>query len=285
MAPRPKLAWTRSADVLWFGEPVACFRVQASGILGRHLSDAEYAGLCGVIRRYSMLLNHEYQTAPLQDHVKAASDVLDGAITLLDRIEAADQPQMGTIVTGSVGDAWADIYDHGAEFERNENSMAADIQALLLQHGVEPDAASQSARELLGGWKAGGQLVHPSQPADFIVLLREFCGAADLYNARLKSGQALVSVRGEAWVQHIGQVTEWMRSCGFLTGPSKGATYGNHGRITYLVKAINDQIPILTDEHGAPLQKQMRRPGIGDVGLAGSIHKAQNEYKRLQRRK
>jgi hypothetical protein len=284
MAPRTKQAWTRSADVIWRGEPVACFRIQACGILGRHLSEEEYGGLCRVLFAYSLLLNHEYQAATLKDHKKAARDVLIATEALLAAIEHADQPEMGSVVRAAMAETWDEVYDHGAEFERNQASMVSDIKSLLVERGDDDPGAEARAWEVVRGWLGGGQTTYPSQPADMIVLLHEFRDAANLYNAKLKTGRAHTSTMGHAWIEFVGQLTEWMTSCGFLTGPSKGATYGNHGRITYLVKAINDQIPILTDESGKRLPNQMRRAPIEDGSLSGSIIKAQAEYVRLRRR-
>jgi hypothetical protein len=94
-------------------------------------------------------------------------------------------------------------------------------------------------------------------------------------------GQEHFAVEGSAWVEFVGQLSEWLAASGFPTGASKSNAFGNNGKITALVKAINEIIPEQVDSEGKRLPRQMRRVSISDDSLAGSIIDARKEYGRL----
>lgn len=275
MAPRPQVAFTPSVDIMWDGELPPSFRTTVTEILGRELNDEEWGGLCSVVRGYAMWLNHEYAAAPLADQKRAAGNLVKAIEDLITAIEAANSLAMGSLVRHRVAEKWYQIYDRPAEFERHRDAMADDITYILevAGHG----AAREQADQLLGDWLSRGMLVHPSQPSDFLVDLEQFRAAAGLLSAGLKNGTEYSQEVGEAWVDFIGRLTEWLAGCGFRTGASKSAII-SHGKITYLAEAVNALIPDILDESGARSVKQMRRPPIEQDSLAGAIIKAQKEY-------
>ena len=275
MAPRAQVAFTPSADILWDGELPPAFRTTVTGILGQELSDDQWGGLCSVVRGDSMWLNHEYAAASLSDQKKAAGNLVKASEDLVIAIEAANTLAMGSLVRHRVAEKWDQIYDRSAEFERHRDAMADDIAYVLEQAGH--GAAREQAAQLLSDWLSRGILVHPSQPSDFLVDLEQFRAAAGLLSAGFKRGTEYSNEAGDAWVNFIGRLTEWLAECGFRTGASKSAII-SHGKITYLAEAVNSLIPDMLDESGARVAKQMRRPPIEQDSLAGAIIKAQKEY-------
>lgn len=280
MAPPVRQAFLREADIYWRGEPPPCFRILASANVLQWLTDHQWNGLLRILSAYSFNLNFEFQAGTLAEHKRAALKVADAADELIAAIEDADRREIGSVVSGPIGEEWEVEYDHGAEYDRDRGRMTLDIERLLEGEGAENPA--ERAVSLVASWQ-GLRLQRPEYPADFVVLLREFRKAAAKYASGVRGDDSLRHESlGGAWVNLIGQLTDWLRDdCGLPASASVGASNGNHGRIVALAKSINELIPIMQD---TPQGRQMRRPLISDSSMADSIIKAQKEYDAIRPR-
>ena len=274
MAPRKKLTYTRDAEVLWSGEPPEDFKANAEKILGRELSEEAWSGLCGVLLSYSFLLNHEHHAAPLAEQKAAVVELSKAAHLLLALVRKADSGPLGRLVSYRVASRWNDLRNRTEEHNQKIQTMQRDVADLLRRNGCP--APDTEAETLVGRWRESDVLTPSPTPKRFIEELSHFCDTVRLVVAEIKGAPTLSKPSNGAWIEHIGTLTEWMAESGFPTGASKRnpqearrSNSRTNGKITALVIAINKLIP-----------SQMRRPEISDDSLAGSIIKAQQEYKK-----
>ncbi|KKC34607.1 hypothetical protein WH91_01795 [Devosia psychrophila] len=233
------------------------------------MSDAAWDGLQRCARIYAMSLNHEYAAAPLSEQVQAVKRVSAAAGELLNAIEAANTQANGRAVSNNMGEAWATIYDREAEHDRNVNVMVEDLCQVM----SEDDAWS-----LVRSWYAAGRILRPEPVADTIIHLGELATAARLAYVALENGTAPSTTKGGAFQEFIGVMYEWKAAHRITAGVNKGSANSAGGRLTRLVKAILDQVPILKDDSGKALEKQMRRAVVADGSLAEAIGKARDAY-------
>lgn len=276
MAPTRKQAWLPQIEVLWHGDLSDKFRKEVSALLGQELSDAAWIELNQITRSYSWSLNREYAAAPLVDQKKSVLNLEIAAEQLIDAIEEADRPEMGTVVSNRLAEKWDDLYDHGTEFDRHVEQMTGDIAYILgaAGHGAPEEQASQC----ISDWQWRGMLVRPSMPADFRTLLGEFRDAIRVFYSGLQNGNEHFEEVGNGWIEFIGRLTEWAVAFDLPKWVSHSEQYGGAGQFTYLVKAINEQIPERFEPDGSRSAKQMRRPQISDSSLAKSISETRNKY-------
>lgn len=277
MAPIIKQAWTPSVEVHWHGELPDSFRAEVDAILGRSLSDEAWHRLNRVTFAYSFFLNREYVAATLADQKKAVKQLLGATEELLSAIEAADAPEMGLVVTNRLAEKWDDLYDRSAEYDRHVQGMSDDIAYILKFNGH--GAPEEQAQQCIDDWTGRGMLVRPSMPTDFVNLLGQFRDAVRLFSSGLAKGNELYDELGDGWIEFVGQLTDWGDEFGLKLWASKSELFGGSaGTITYLAKAINEQIPEMREPDGSRSVKQMRRPAISDASLAASIFKARAKY-------
>lgn len=287
MGKRQNTAFTPHADIRWFGEVDDDFRKQAEATVGA-ISDEAWTELQSVIRGYSMLLNHELVAVPLVDQKRGVGKLLGATDALLDAVDEVDTMEMGVVVTNRLPDTWERVYDHGAEYDRNENKIVASLASLMgggdeiatLLMGEDHDPTAQ-AWDIVGDWRANGVLVRPSYPADFITLLREFRETVALFHKGLSTGDEYHSVLGEAWVGFVGRLTDWAKAHGVSAFVSNDEDRGT-SKFLALVKLILALVPEMRDDQGKLEERQMRRPPVADGTLSKQIFAARAEYEKYR---
>lgn len=279
---KAKLAWASSADMVWAGNLRDDFREVAGGIVRQPLSDDAWAGLCRVVRLYANELSYEHEAVGLSQQVDAANAASKACAAFIEALELIDTPPYGQLLTGLVSEKWEESRGHKHEARQNDGAMARDIDALDAVGAVErednPDVPFIGER-VVREWRNAGRLSPPIDGRGLLVLLWEVQEALKMSAAELNSGK-LKRVQGESFTGLVGLLDKWQQSHGFGLGAYKYDTHGNgnFGRLTDLVKAIIEEIPILYDENGDQLPKQIRPHKRTDGALGEAVAKARAAY-------
>ncbi len=238
---KARLARTSGAELVWTGDLRPEFRKVADGIVGKPLSDEAWAGLVSVVEAYAFLLSFEHDAAGLPAQVEAVEKAAKACIPLIEALELIETDPLGNLLTGLVSDKWQESRGH-----------------------------VHDARKL-GSPRIG---------ADLLAQLKELQGALKLTTAELRSGRRN-SVKGDAFDEFVGRLDEWQELHGFGLGAYKYDTHGNgnFGRLTELVKAIIGEVPLLYDDQGKLLAKQIRPHKRTDHALGEAVVKARKEHK------
>lgn len=273
--PRSKtLVWTPSADVWWDGTVPTEFRATVAEKVGRAITDDEWGELCRAVYAYSLLLNHEHQAEPLSRQQEALKDAARKAHALLESLENLNRPEMGTAFHGLVGEDWERLSLRESEYDRMEGRARQSLTQTMSHNGLDPDVSDELTNALFSDWYASGFLNHPALTADFLVHLREVQEALSV-TSRTENA----SVRpGTAFDELVGRLFEWAHECRLKLSSTKQSEFNNHGRMTYLVKAILEAVPELLDDQGKKLPRQIREPTVADATLAARILDARKRY-------
>lgn len=274
MARSKNLVWTSSADVLWDGELPPSFRGTVASIVGRDIRDDEWEKLQRIVVAYSFRLNHEHQAEPISRQQEQLKDAAKKAQALLEALDTLNRPEMGTAVHSLVGDFWEQNTRRGAENERMDHRARSALSQTLKLNGLDEEVSDELTTAIFQDWYASGFLTRPQLTEDFLVQLRELNGALAMA-ARSES----LSVRaGSGFDELVGRLFEWRHDCRLPLSATKQSEFNNHGKMTYLVKAILGLVPEFSDEAGNKLLTQIREPVVADATLAGRILDARKRY-------
>lgn len=272
-----KLSWSPSAEVLWAGEVPEDFRIQVVELVGRALSDDEWQQFCRAVFAFSLQLNHEYQVESVAKQKAAIKVASERARALIEALQSLNRPSLGYAFTNLIDNTWESITGRIAAAERMEGRARESLSGTLVLHGIDENLAEDITSELFADWYTSGFLYHPKLAADFNVDLHEVAealGAAAL--APVDSQQS-----GDAFCVLVGRIDEWADNCrpSIRLSGTKKTEYGNHGKLTYLVKKVLALVPVLYEGDGTRRQKQMREPLVEDSTLADRVLKARARYR------
>ncbi|ODT80979.1 MAG: hypothetical protein ABS76_14425 [Pelagibacterium sp. SCN 64-44] len=285
MARGKNLVWTSSADVLWDGEVPTTFRGTVASIVGRDIRDDEWEKLQRIVAAYSFRLNHEHaaysfrlnhehQAEPLSRQQEQLKNAAKKAQSLLEALDTLNRPEMGTAVHSLVGDFWEQNTRRGAENERMEAGARSALSQTLKLNGFDDEVSDELTTAIFQDWYASGFLTRPHLTEDFLIQLRELNEALAMA-ARSEN----LSVRaGSGFDELVGRLFEWRYDCRLQLSSIKQSEFNNHGKMTYLVKAILGLVPEFLDEAGNKLPVQIREPVVADATLAGRILDARKRY-------
>lgn len=269
--------WTPSVDVLWYGEVPDTSWVDFERAIGRPFNEDMRDGLRSAIRNYSLLLNHEYQAAPLSEQKKALIDASKKSDALLESLQHLETQELGYAVSGLISEEWERNTNRQAEFERMERRAAEAMAATFTGWGLSAEQADEVAWAFVRDWRANLLLRAPTLGPDFMEHLFEARQALGLARSRLDSDGALTK-DGDAFAELVGQLFEWSDANYLQLKSYPNNEYGNHGRMTALVKEIVRLVPEVTDDNGRLAPRQMRPENASDATWAERILTAKGRY-------
>ena len=292
------------------------FLKKGKSSLSQNLTDAQWDGLCGVVRLYAMDLSLDHAAAKAVDQRKA----MDDAVRVTDKfaacLRAIDTQAMGRIVSRRAADMWEEsVRPRRTEFNQKEDSIKETL-AVAFETAGDADA-SKTAHRLVAQWRDSGILSPPEPAADFLEMLEEFRQALGLAAETVPEGSRR---NDSAFIDFIGRLTDWAKANGLSAWASNQIT--GHGKFTDLVKEILKEVPKLYEpapsaeyldmleefrpalrmaakaelnlwrgsgaadkEERFLLPKQVWRVWENDASLAKAISKAQRSYQRSTARK